>query len=95
MSSHKGSGFLLRANNAVGLWEARGGGVAVHGHPGASTDEQVATDGAGVGNLTLAHRGRSCALGPSLTELVNLMHNSSQVSLTALVQPSCHGKWNG
>lgn len=95
VTSHQGGGFLLRANNAVGRGEARGGRVAVHGHPGAGADEQVATDGAGVGDLALAHGGGSCALGTSLAELVDLMHYGAQVGLAALVQPSGHGEWNG
>lgn len=95
VSYHQGGGFLLRTNNAVGWGEARGGRVAVHGHPGAGADKQVATDGAGVGDLALAHGGGSCALGPSLAELVDLMHDGAQVGLAALVQPSGHGEWNG
>lgn len=85
----------MRANNAVGWGEARGGRVAVHGHPGTGADKQVATDGAGVGDLALAHGGGSCTLGPSLAKLVDLMHNSAQVSMVALIQPSSHGEWNG
>lgn len=95
MSSHKGSGFLLRANYAVGWEEARDSRVAVHGHPGAGADKQVATDGAGIGDLALAHGGGSRTLGPSLAELVDLMHNGAQVSLSAMMQPSGHGEWNG
>lgn len=89
------SGFLLRTNNAVGGREPRGGRIAVHGYPGAGADEQVSTDGAGVGDLALAHGGSSSPLGPSLAELVDLMHNGTQISLTALVQPRSHGEWNG
>lgn len=95
VSSHWGCGFLLRANNAVGWGEARGGRIAVHGHPGAGADKQIATDGAGVGDLALAHGGGSCTLGSSLAELVDLMNNGAQVSLAALVQPGGHGEWNG
>lgn len=95
VSSTWGRGFLLRANNAVGWGEARGGRVAVHGHPGAGADKQIATDGAGVGDLALTQGGDSCTLCSSLAELVNLMHNCAQVSLAALVQPGSHGEWNG
>lgn len=95
MSSYWGGGFLLRANNAVVWGETRGGRIAVHRHPGAGADKQTATDGAGVGDLALTHRGGSCTLSSSLAELVNLMHNGAQVGLTALVQPGGHGEWNG
>lgn len=95
VSSHWDGGFLLRTNNAVVWGEARGGRVAVHGHPGAGADKQVATDGAGVGDLALTHGGGSCTLGPSLAELVDLMHNGAQVGLAALVQRCGHGEWNG
>ena len=90
VSSHRGRGFLLRANNAVGWGEPRGGGVAMHGDPGTCADKQIATDGAGVGDLALAHGGGSCALSSSLAELVYLMHNGTQVGLAALLQPSSH-----
>ncbi|KAF3841306.1 hypothetical protein F7725_007168 [Dissostichus mawsoni] len=82
-------------HNAVMLGKTRGGGVAVHGHPGAGADEQVAIDGAGVGDLTLAHGGDPHALGPSLAELVDLMNDVAQIGLVALVQPGGHGEWNG
>lgn len=95
VTSHQGGSFLVRANDAVGRGEARGGRVAVHGDPGAGADKQVATDWAGVCDLALAHRGGSRTLGPSLAELVDLMHNCAQVGLTALLQPSSHGEWNG
>lgn len=95
VGSHWGCDFLLSANNAVGWGEARGSRVTVHGHPGAGADKQVATDWAGVGDLAFAHGGGSCTLGPSLAELVDLMHDGAQISLAALVQPSGHGEWNG
>lgn len=95
VSSHWGCGFLLRANDAVGWGEARGGRVTVHGNPRTSADKQVATDGAGVGDLALTHGGGSCTLGPSLAELVDLMYDGVQVSLAALVQTSSHREWNG
>lgn len=85
---------LVRADDAVGGREAGSGGVARHGHSGAGADEQVAADGAGVGNLALAHGGGSWCLGPSLAELVDLVHEGAQVRVAALVQPGGHGERN-
>lgn len=90
MSSHWGRGFLLRANNAVVWGEARSGRVAVHGDPGAGADKQIATNGARVGDLALAHGACSCTMGSNLAELVDLMHNAAQVGLVARVQPGSH-----
>lgn len=62
----------------------------VHGHPGAGVDEQVAADGAWVSDLALTHGCGPGTLGPSLAELVNLVHNCAQISLAALVQSASH-----
>lgn len=62
----------------------------VHGHPGAGIDEQVATNGAGVSYLALTHGCGPGALGPSLAELVDLVHNGAQIRLAALVQGASH-----
>lgn len=85
---HWSRGFLLRAEYAVRRGEA--GVVVVHGDPGAGADQQVAADGAGVGDLALTHGGGSCTLGPGLTELIDLVHDGAQVGLAALVQPCSH-----
>lgn len=66
----------------------------VHGHPGAGVDKQVAADGAGVGNLALAHRGGAHA-GSRLAELVYLVNNTAQVTGPVLVQAGRHGQWDG
>lgn len=79
---HQGSGFLLRGNDAVG-WRKPWG--AVHGHPGAGADEQVSTDGTRVGDLALTHGRGPCAVSPGLTELINLMHDGTQVGMATLL----------
>lgn len=96
VTPHQGGGSRLRgADDAVGRGESGRGRVAVHGDPGAGADEHVATDGAGVGDLALAHGRGPGAVGPRLAELVDLMHDGSQVGLPALVQPGDHGQRNG
>lgn len=80
----------MRANDAVGRWEARGDGMTRHGHSGTGADEQVAADGAGVGDLAFTHGGGSCPPCPSLAELVDLMDQGTQISLATLVEPSGH-----
>lgn len=52
-SSHQGTGFLFRGNDAVG-WRKPWG--AVHGHPGAGANEQVSTDGTGVAKFFRARQ---------------------------------------
>lgn len=94
-----GSSLVCGTHDAVGVWGQAGGAgvgvrVAVHGHPGAGVVEEVAADGAGVGNLALAHRGGTHS-GPSLAELIDLVHDAAQVWLVALVQASSHGERNG
>lgn len=95
-----GSSLVCGTHDAVGVWGQAGGAgvgvrVAVHGHPGAGVVEEVAADGAGVGNLALTHGGGSSPLGPGLAELVYLVHDAAQVWLVALVQASSHGERNG
>lgn len=59
--------------------------------PGAGIDEKVTADGAGVGNLALAHRGGTHS-GPSLAELIDLVHDAAQVCARPVVaQAGRHG----
>ena len=66
----------------------------MRGHPGASIDQQVAADGAGVCNLALTDR-RGAYASPSLAQLVDLVHNATQVTRPVLMQAGCHGQWDG
>lgn len=66
----------------------------MRGHPGAGVDQQVAADGAGVSDLALTDRGGAHA-GPSLAQLVDLVHDAAQVARPVLVQAGCHGQWDG
>ena len=61
---------------------------------GAGVDEQVAADGAGVGDLALADR-RASSSGPGLTELVDLVHNAAEVAGPVVMQASRHGQRDG
>ena len=76
----------------------RGRGVArvvgVQRRPGAGVDEQAAADGAGVGDLALAHR-RGAHARARLAELVDLVHDAIEVSVPVLVLTARHRQWDG
>lgn len=63
-------------------------------HSRAGVDQQVAANGAGVCDLALADRCGAHA-GPSLAQLVDLVHNTAQVTGTVLMQTSRHGQRYG
>lgn len=63
--------------------------------PGTGVDEEVTADGAGVGDLPLAHRGGAQS-SPSLAELVDLVYDAAQVGARpVVVQAGRHGQRDG
>lgn len=95
MESSSGSlscSFVCRPHHEEAGHRAQG--WIVSGHPGAGTDEQVAADGAGVCNLALTNGGGTHA-SPSLAQLVDLVHDTAQVTTPILVQTGRHGQRNG
>ena len=101
LSGHCPDGDFVHGRDEAGRVHEAGGGhrvvavVVEHGDSGAGVDEQVAADGARVGDLALAHGSGPGPLRPGLAELVDLVHDAAQVGLPALVQPACHGERNG
>lgn len=75
----------------VGDVAERAHGRVVGAHAGAGVDQQVPTDGARVGDLTLAYRGRAAA-GSGLTEATDLVHDATQIAGLLLVQAGNHGQ---